>query len=437
MTAKGFIYIAKNESIPDLLKIGQCSYVPNKILDELTNTSIPTPYHCLYFAFVENPDQAENTIHELLEDFRFNDNRDFFDISLDKAISKIKDAMDVLYDKYENNPEYEKKFNTSKRGFVYVALNDSMPGLLKIGHTARAPEKRMMELSNPTVPEPFDFVYFALVENSEESEKEVHKLLSEFRVNNYREFFRISADKAIAEIQILLDILYQNFSDNKSHSVKLKEKVSNIILDKKALEREIKEKKELEEKQQQIKDVQLFHSETVRYLNENKDFFDCAMDWIEDAFQKGKWWQNGKRYWIGNHGDEQIHPWFKYSKVANIQVTKNTISIYEYPKFIWNPYVRTPHYRLARKWYRTGELYLGEFPNNSIGGKGITFYKNNSIFIGEYHDERKAGLYVSPKREYLQDIISNKETLGHDCKLFSKNVIANYSKMSKLAYKKI
>ena len=47
------------------------------------------------------------------------------------------------------------------KGFLYVADNSSMAGLLKIGHTEKVPTARLDELFTTGVPEPFEVAYYA------------------------------------------------------------------------------------------------------------------------------------------------------------------------------------------------------------------------------------------------------------------------------------
>jgi len=47
-----------------------------------------------------------------------------------------------------------------KDGFIYILINNSMDGLVKIGKTKRDPTERINELSSATgVPTPFILVY--------------------------------------------------------------------------------------------------------------------------------------------------------------------------------------------------------------------------------------------------------------------------------------
>jgi hypothetical protein len=80
-------------------------------------------------------------------------------------------------------------------GYIYCLSNPSMPGLLKIGMTERTPEKRAEELFTTGVATPFKVEFSRKVENARCTEKEVHKLLDNYRVPN-REFFEVTVEDA-------------------------------------------------------------------------------------------------------------------------------------------------------------------------------------------------------------------------------------------------
>jgi hypothetical protein len=73
-----------------------------------------------------------------------------------------------------------------KNGYVYVLINQSMPGLIKIGITTRDARSRARELSNTSVPTPFEVAFEIFSENYEALEKTVHKALDDFRVSGNR-----------------------------------------------------------------------------------------------------------------------------------------------------------------------------------------------------------------------------------------------------------
>lgn len=89
-------------------------------------------------------------------------------------------------------------------GYVYILINKSLDGLIKIGSTTLGAEERARQLSSSTgVPTPFMVAYEIYVDNSTKLEKQIHNLLDEFRVNPNREFFKYPLHKAIELIQKL------------------------------------------------------------------------------------------------------------------------------------------------------------------------------------------------------------------------------------------
>jgi hypothetical protein len=86
-------------------------------------------------------------------------------------------------------------------GWVYVLTNDSMPGLVKIGHSTKDPAIRSSELYQTGTPTPFIVQYSALVNNPQSVEFAAHKLLRQQRVNPNREFFRCSVWDAVKAIE--------------------------------------------------------------------------------------------------------------------------------------------------------------------------------------------------------------------------------------------
>jgi hypothetical protein len=86
---------------------------------------------------------------------------------------------------------------------VYILTNQSMPGLIKIGKTENNVSQRMSELSNTSVPLPFECYYAARVEDNAAVEKSFHKAFEDFRVNPSREFFKMDPYKAKIILQLL------------------------------------------------------------------------------------------------------------------------------------------------------------------------------------------------------------------------------------------
>jgi hypothetical protein len=86
------------------------------------------------------------------------------------------------------------------QGYIYVATNPAMPGLVKIGRTDNCPSRRMTELHSTGVPEPFKLVFVAAVPDSALAERNVHTVLMDCRVHRGREFFRVSVVDAMRKL---------------------------------------------------------------------------------------------------------------------------------------------------------------------------------------------------------------------------------------------
>lgn len=85
---------------------------------------------------------------------------------------------------------------------VYVLINESMEGLVKIGRTTTSVEQRIKELDNTSLPLPFQCFYAGEVANSSIVENKLHKIFADKRIRNNREFFRIDANQVKEAIQL-------------------------------------------------------------------------------------------------------------------------------------------------------------------------------------------------------------------------------------------
>jgi tetratricopeptide (TPR) repeat protein len=91
-------------------------------------------------------------------------------------------------------------------GYIYIAINESYKGLVKIGRSSRPPEARAKELSRPTgVPTRFHVAYQEFVADCHLAEKLVHKRLEQHRVNQRREFFNVPLKEAIKIVSEVAD----------------------------------------------------------------------------------------------------------------------------------------------------------------------------------------------------------------------------------------
>ncbi len=103
-------------------------------------------------------------------------------------------------------------------GYIYVLINPSMEGLLKIGKTTRDPEGRAKELSAATgVPTPFYLAYKAYFHDCTKAEQYVHARLERmnYRLAANREFFRVPLEQTINTILEALQLDSQSQASTK------------------------------------------------------------------------------------------------------------------------------------------------------------------------------------------------------------------------------
>lgn len=96
----------------------------------------------------------------------------------------------------------------TEAGFVYILINQHYKeDTLKIGMTTRNPQDRAWEMYDQAsgVPGKFTVAFSRQVGNCELAEQLVHKHLGHYRLSEYREFFKISQEKAREIINRICD----------------------------------------------------------------------------------------------------------------------------------------------------------------------------------------------------------------------------------------
>jgi len=90
-TGNDIIYVLSNPTYPGLLKIGYTrKEIGIRVKDLSKATGVPTPFKLEYVFKCYNGLQLESDIHKHLKDFRPNNYREFFDVTLNQAIEAIK-----------------------------------------------------------------------------------------------------------------------------------------------------------------------------------------------------------------------------------------------------------------------------------------------------------------------------------------------------------
>ena len=103
------------------------------------------------------------------------------------------------------------------RGFIYVLVNSSIPGLVKIGKTTRDPTERAKELSAATgVATPFVVVFQHYFNDCDLAERYIHAILQRkgLRKSDNREFFQATPNDVIHLILQIPDISHDNTAEN-------------------------------------------------------------------------------------------------------------------------------------------------------------------------------------------------------------------------------
>ena len=103
MQAPGYVYILTNPSFKeDIVKIGLTSGTVEKRMKELHTTGVPTPFEKYASIKTVKFHEVERFMHHSLsllsEGCRVNDNREFFRIAPEKALSFMQEIADLLDD---------------------------------------------------------------------------------------------------------------------------------------------------------------------------------------------------------------------------------------------------------------------------------------------------------------------------------------------------
>lgn len=84
---------------------------------------------------------------------------------------------------------------------IYILINESMPGYVKIGKTNNL-EQRIRSLDTTGVPLPFECFYACKVEDASFVERQLLDAFLDHRVRSSREFFEIAPERAVAALKL-------------------------------------------------------------------------------------------------------------------------------------------------------------------------------------------------------------------------------------------
>lgn len=150
---------------------------------------------------------------------------------------EIKDAIARRQNNYKQNKivkinsfsfslltgDKEEISNECSNGYIYCFINDSMPGIVKVGMTNRRPEDRLKDANSPDTfkpPLPYKISFAKYVKEPKKKEYILHKLLEKYteRINNQREFFRISPEDLLVFFGLIEGVYWKQGSELNSMS---------------------------------------------------------------------------------------------------------------------------------------------------------------------------------------------------------------------------
>lgn len=152
MIAKGYVYILRNFSMPNLVKIGSTKKNPKSRAKELSSTGVPTPY-IVYASFEIDGDfvKAEKAIHDHLKEYRLANNREFFKLDPDEA----KKILSEFFCRKTTDEEHYENWKSQKEKDILEAkrsVDDIYSEILIIESKIRKNInlKALMQLYKPT-----------------------------------------------------------------------------------------------------------------------------------------------------------------------------------------------------------------------------------------------------------------------------------------------
>ncbi len=107
------VYILKNESMPEYIKIGFTHGSVAERLKQLDRTGTPLPIEVYYAATVQNAEKEEKWLHSVFADRRARDNREFFKMNPEYATLALK-RVEIQEEKIDSGLTKEQEVEVDK-----------------------------------------------------------------------------------------------------------------------------------------------------------------------------------------------------------------------------------------------------------------------------------------------------------------------------------
>lgn len=104
-SASQYVYVLSNESMPGIYKVGMTTSSPQRRMDELYTTGVPTPFNLEVSIAVIEARDSEKSAHKSLTDYRVSGRREFFQGDLAEIVATVLSSIDLYRIEYVRKPE--------------------------------------------------------------------------------------------------------------------------------------------------------------------------------------------------------------------------------------------------------------------------------------------------------------------------------------------
>ncbi|MEN9896864.1 MAG: hypothetical protein RLZZ66_513 [Pseudomonadota bacterium] len=113
--------------MPDLVKIGFSTKDPDIRAAEFNNTGNPYPYTVKYQTWVNEPKNIEKSVHKILKDRGFHENKEWFNCSFEIAVSAIRETAgnDIIHESVKFPFDVDKPFGLAHSSTKDLERNES------------------------------------------------------------------------------------------------------------------------------------------------------------------------------------------------------------------------------------------------------------------------------------------------------------------------
>ncbi|GAA4561180.1 GIY-YIG nuclease family protein [Planotetraspora kaengkrachanensis] len=139
----GFVYVLTNKAMPDIVKVGFSSWLPEDRARDLYTSGVPAPFEVAFRTATSWPEAVERRAHELLSVDRPNPRREFFTVPVDQAIDAVRmAAVDVAgIDSWQESDRYlvgptDRLAMTLEAGQIFALISWTSLQSLVSGHPA-------------------------------------------------------------------------------------------------------------------------------------------------------------------------------------------------------------------------------------------------------------------------------------------------------------